>query len=160
PSPCLCRELRKIVRNGVFLGRQAGEAAAFLSQPCPIVRIPHVRQPQHDRPQPALALRGTAGDPVTRRRANIHASDVTRRPLTFNRGIRTWTRFPRLRSSAPTIEGSHVHRLAPVWPLASPAAAARGEGARAPLSGHIRTTPPAKGGVVGSVPPSPPSALD
>jgi hypothetical protein len=49
--------------HGGFLPRQVGQAPTLLDQPCAIIRIVHVGQPQHSRAQPALALIGAmAGD--------------------------------------------------------------------------------------------------
>jgi hypothetical protein len=47
------------------LARQASKLAVPVGKPCAIAGITHIRQPQHDRVQPALALNGAvAGNPI------------------------------------------------------------------------------------------------
>jgi hypothetical protein len=50
----------EIGRERAFLIRQLSKAPTFIGKAGTIARIVHIRQPQHDRPQTAFALREEA----------------------------------------------------------------------------------------------------
>jgi hypothetical protein len=80
------REPREIGRHGSFLGSQPRQPPTLIGKPGPIAGVVHVRQPQHNRPQPPRALgAAVASDPIAGRCAGFHALHVTQRPGTFKR---------------------------------------------------------------------------
>ena len=65
PSLRPASEACKVDRECNFLRRQVSKASALASEAVPVAQIIHIRQPQHNRSQSALALCGAmASDPL------------------------------------------------------------------------------------------------